>query len=163
WPWSASNTALGTPVKTWSCPMDGRQLVAQDEGGYKVAFTGLLAVRGTMQKLNDGVICNKKVAMAGISDGTSNTLMIGARPPSGGDGNETTFRHRLRGGRADRPGRVRVRRAGAGDEGQGPQGERPEGHRQGPDGAEEGPAPLGGQGWATAAGRAVGPGRGAAG
>ncbi len=83
WPWSSTNLALGTPVKTWQCPMDTRQLLAQDEGGYKVAFTGLPAVRGTMQKLNDGVICNKRVTMAGISDGTSNTLMIGERPPSG--------------------------------------------------------------------------------
>jgi prepilin-type N-terminal cleavage/methylation domain-containing protein/prepilin-type processing-associated H-X9-DG protein len=83
WPWTTTNTALGTPVKTWQCPMDSRQLTAHDEGGYNVAFTGIVAIRGTMQKLDDGVICNKKVTMAGISDGTSNTLMIGERPPSG--------------------------------------------------------------------------------
>jgi len=83
WPWAAGNVALATPVRTWSCPTDSRQLLVQDESGYRVAFTGLLAVRGTMQKLNDGVLCNAKVTMTAISDGTSNTLMIGERPPSG--------------------------------------------------------------------------------
>jgi prepilin-type N-terminal cleavage/methylation domain-containing protein len=83
WPWSTTNLAIQTPVKTWGCPTDTRQLSASDASGTKVAYTGLLAVRGTMQRLEDGVICNRKVTMAGISDGTSNTLMIGERPPSG--------------------------------------------------------------------------------
>src|SRR5262249_55912869 len=69
-------------LQVWTCPMDSRQLAAQDADGYRVAFTGLLGVNGTGKGKNDGVICNTKVTMVGITDGTSNTLMIGERPPS---------------------------------------------------------------------------------
>jgi prepilin-type processing-associated H-X9-DG protein len=83
WPWDAGNVALSMPVKTWQCPMDSRQLVSHDEGGYGVAFTGIVGIRGTMAKLNDGVIWNSRVTMAGISDGPSNTFMFAERAPSG--------------------------------------------------------------------------------
>ncbi|MDB5313568.1 MAG: prepilin-type cleavage/methylation protein [Gemmataceae bacterium] len=82
YPWQSGQIGLSTSLKVWACPMDSRQLVTQDEGGYQVAFTGIVGVRGTMQRLDDGVICNKKVTMVGISDGTSNTFMLGERPPS---------------------------------------------------------------------------------
>jgi prepilin-type N-terminal cleavage/methylation domain-containing protein/prepilin-type processing-associated H-X9-DG protein len=83
WPWSAGNQSLGTPVRTWGCPADGRELVAADAAGYKIAYTAYVAVRGTTQRQNDGVVCNVKVRMTGIGDGTSHTLLLGERPPSG--------------------------------------------------------------------------------
>ena len=82
-PWGPpANPALGQYLQIWSCPMDTRQLAAQDAAGYRVAFTGLLGVCGTGKGNKDGIITTTKVTMAGISDGTSNTLLIGERPPS---------------------------------------------------------------------------------
>jgi prepilin-type N-terminal cleavage/methylation domain-containing protein/prepilin-type processing-associated H-X9-DG protein len=82
-PWGPpANPALGQFLPLWTCPMDARQLVAQDAGGYRVAFTGVLGVCGTGKGKNDGVICNTKVALGGITDGTANTLLVGERPPS---------------------------------------------------------------------------------
>src|SRR5438309_2341650 len=50
-PWGTRTTppnpALGTPVKLWQCPADGRTLVATDVDGVRIAFTAFLAVSGT--------------------------------------------------------------------------------------------------------------------
>jgi len=82
-PWGPpSNPGLSTYLPVWSCPSDSRQLAVQDSSGLKVAFTGLLGVCGTAKGKNDGVICNTKVNITGITDGTSNTLLVGERPPS---------------------------------------------------------------------------------
>jgi prepilin-type N-terminal cleavage/methylation domain-containing protein/prepilin-type processing-associated H-X9-DG protein len=82
-PWGPpSNPALGTPVKTWQCAADPRQLTVQDASGYRVTFTGLLGVNGTAKGRQDGIICCVRVKLEGIADGTSNTLLIGERPPS---------------------------------------------------------------------------------
>ena len=83
-PWGPpSNPGLSYFLKTWTCPMDSRQLVVQDTSGLKVGFTGLLGVTGTGMNLNDGMfVWNTRVKMAGVTDGTSNTLLLGERPPS---------------------------------------------------------------------------------
>jgi prepilin-type N-terminal cleavage/methylation domain-containing protein/prepilin-type processing-associated H-X9-DG protein len=87
YPWgNPGNPASDVFLPIYTCPTDSRQLRADivDQSGMhvRVAFTGLLGVYGTRKGKNDGVICNTFVTMLGVTDGTSNTLMIGERPPS---------------------------------------------------------------------------------
>ena len=101
WPWwqympngpaTGDRTVNGQTVSIMRCPSDGRsQLISIDAGNY-AALTNYLGVVGKDQfketaagKLagQDGVIyVNSSVKMVGITDGTSNTVVIGERPPS---------------------------------------------------------------------------------
>jgi prepilin-type N-terminal cleavage/methylation domain-containing protein/prepilin-type processing-associated H-X9-DG protein len=105
-----ANPAIGTPVKIYICPSEPRNLtieyVAQGSGGTDVtaiAYTEYQGVDG-IQGQDDGafqqppqpwkpgdksgILTNsgfdraRKISIASISDGTSNTLMAGERPPS---------------------------------------------------------------------------------
>jgi len=103
WPWGGfwlagggtpANPALGTVVKTLICPSDGRQdlrLPGPQWGGNGfVAFTGYLGVAGSQEGneaynggTSNGILywmSHHKIA--DITDGTSNTFMVGERPPS---------------------------------------------------------------------------------
>lgn len=74
---------LATPVDIFKCNSDTRQYIARYAGGYTVAFTGYLAVSGRDLRSNDGIIYwMSKVKMSQVTDGLSNTLMVGERPPS---------------------------------------------------------------------------------
>jgi prepilin-type N-terminal cleavage/methylation domain-containing protein/prepilin-type processing-associated H-X9-DG protein len=102
WPWggfwlnppSPANPALGVVVKTLICPADARQEFSipgsQWGGNGNVAFTGYLGVGGVQadyagissQSQNGILYWKSTTRFTDISDGTSNTLMVGERPPS---------------------------------------------------------------------------------
>lgn len=67
------------------CPVDLRikQPVPVALGDKFVAFTSYLGVEGTNQYLENGVLfLDSKVRLGDVTDGTSNTLFVGERPPS---------------------------------------------------------------------------------
>jgi len=77
------HTGLATVVPLFRCPADDRQYQATYTDGLTVAFTGYLAVNGSDLRSYDGILhWNSKVKIMDVVDGTSNTLMVGERPPS---------------------------------------------------------------------------------
>jgi prepilin-type N-terminal cleavage/methylation domain-containing protein len=83
-PWkSPPHHALSKVVPVYRCPSDDRQYVATYAAGLSVAFTGYLGVNGADLRSHDGVLYwNSAVRMSDVSDGASNTLAVGERPPS---------------------------------------------------------------------------------
>src|SRR5262249_15153744 len=95
WPWgdfwanwatAPPNPALGVDIKLYKCPSDFRPLTVEDVDGMKIAFTSYLGVsgfRGDTSSGRNGVIYwRSKVRMTDMVDGTSQTGMVGERPPS---------------------------------------------------------------------------------
>jgi prepilin-type N-terminal cleavage/methylation domain-containing protein/prepilin-type processing-associated H-X9-DG protein len=73
---------LGRHLPVVLCPLEARS-VATVEEGYSVAFTSYLGIAGKYGAGEDGILyLDSKVRIADITDGLSNTLMIGERPPS---------------------------------------------------------------------------------
>src|SRR5206468_26654 len=82
---SPPHVGLATPVRLFGCPSDSRTSeFGMTEDKRAVAFTSYLGVEGRNQFSLDGVLfLDSRIRFGDISDGTSSTLMVGERPPSG--------------------------------------------------------------------------------
>jgi prepilin-type N-terminal cleavage/methylation domain-containing protein/prepilin-type processing-associated H-X9-DG protein len=93
-PWFPQNPALSVPQKIYQCPSDNRVLIDSkvvDGWILDIAFTSFLGVSGidktdfnsanSLEKV--GIFyAESHVRFVEITDGLSNTLMVGERPPS---------------------------------------------------------------------------------
>lgn len=80
----SGHAGLQTLIPTFQCPTDPRSGALQWTHQNKlVATTSYLGVCGTNRDQNDGVLFqDSQVRFGDITDGSSQTLMIGERPPS---------------------------------------------------------------------------------
>lgn len=72
-------------VPIYGCPADSRtSYPGMARGKFPAAFTSYLGVSGTRTLRRNGVLyMDSATKFADITDGASNTLMVGERPPSG--------------------------------------------------------------------------------
>lgn len=86
WPWYQQpfNSVM---VKSFICPQDTRSNLQCNDNGNLNALTAYLAINGRDQFREDGgqdglLYVNSGIALIKIADGSSNTLLVGERPPS---------------------------------------------------------------------------------
>jgi type II secretory pathway pseudopilin PulG len=96
---SPPHVGLGTVIKTYACPADGRQnSPLTDDRGFTVAYTSYVAILGDRPRVDPfdtrpvdprllGVMLPSRfdgsVRPAHVTDGLSNTIMYGESPPPG--------------------------------------------------------------------------------
>ena len=84
-PFAPPHAGLATPLRLLACPMDSRVPGPAVSGRTRetVAFTSYLGVSGRDYSTQDGVLHQDSATrLSDVTDGTSNTLMLGERPPS---------------------------------------------------------------------------------